>query len=94
MEPPAKIYLQVDPEGEKAMEFDGVTWCPDKINDSDVEYIRADLVNKDKLLCLYLLKKREFDGLNGRTWNATEHLEWENRVECFLRQHNEHPKLP
>lgn len=34
------IYLQV--EGERSLEG-GVTWCEDKINDSDVEYIRKDL---------------------------------------------------
>ena len=46
MKAPAKIYLQVDPEGERPEVLDcleGVTWCQDKINDNDVEYIRADL---------------------------------------------------
>jgi hypothetical protein len=38
---PDKIYLQVDPEGESATDwFDGVTWSQDRINNSDVEYIR------------------------------------------------------
>ena len=43
---PDKIYLQVDPEGESADDsVEGVTWCQDKINDNDVEYIRTDLIN-------------------------------------------------
>ena len=47
---PDKIYLQVDPEGESAYDskeefVEGVTWCQDKINDNDVEYIRTDLIN-------------------------------------------------
>jgi len=44
---PATIWLQVDPDGiDPTEEFlpDGATWCKDKINDSDVEYIRADVV--------------------------------------------------
>lgn len=43
---PEKIYLQVDPEEENPELFDppyeGVTWCTDKINDNDVEYIRPE----------------------------------------------------
>ena len=45
MKAPKEIYLQFDPDGEKSPEwFDGVTWCQDKINESDQKYIRADLV--------------------------------------------------
>jgi beta-glucosidase/6-phospho-beta-glucosidase/beta-galactosidase len=34
-----KIYLQIDPDGEKSCDFfDGVTWCQDRINTTDVEY--------------------------------------------------------
>lgn len=33
--PPKNIYLQID-ESE-------VTWCADKINDDDVEYVRKDV---------------------------------------------------
>lgn len=44
--PPEKIYLQVDPEGESADDFfDGVTWCADRINNSEVEYVRVDIVS-------------------------------------------------
>lgn len=43
---PNKIYLQTDPEGEKAIDWiDGVTWCEDQINDTDVKYIQADLID-------------------------------------------------
>ena len=31
---PTKIYLQYDPDGE-------TTWCADKINDDDIEYVLA-----------------------------------------------------
>ncbi len=43
---PKKIYLQIDDEGERPEVFpdEGVTWCEDRMNDNDVEYIRADLV--------------------------------------------------
>jgi hypothetical protein len=43
---PECIWLQVDPEPEEAGKpeytTDDVTWCVDKINDSDTLYIRAD----------------------------------------------------
>ena len=42
MEPNKIIYLQV--EGERFDDFcEGVTWCQDKINEADVEYIRKDI---------------------------------------------------
>jgi len=48
MKAPGKIYLQVDPDGDRPesvdQDLDGVTWCQDRINDNDVAYIRADLV--------------------------------------------------
>lgn len=46
MKPPNKIYLQwyVD-DPEYGMEF-GRTWCQDKINDDDVEYILASRVEE------------------------------------------------
>jgi len=39
MRPPGKIYLQYYDE-----DIPETTWCEDKINDTDVEYIRKDLV--------------------------------------------------
>lgn len=43
---PKTIYLQVCEENECDSEFsehEGVTWCEDKINDSDIQYTRADI---------------------------------------------------
>lgn len=44
MKKPHKIiFLQwVEPDEEE-----GVTWCQDKINDTDVEYIRKDVHDKE-----------------------------------------------
>ena len=39
---PKRIFLQIDPENEKPEDFkelSEVTWCEDRINDSDIEYI-------------------------------------------------------
>ena len=46
---PEKIYLQVDPENENPNDFNDlheVTWCQDKINDNDIEYIRKDKIEE------------------------------------------------
>jgi len=40
---PKKIYLQVDGYNEKPEDFDElreVTWCENRINKSDIEYVR------------------------------------------------------
>jgi hypothetical protein len=43
------IYLQIDPyEDGESLPEEGVTWCIDRINDTDIKYIRADLVEKIK----------------------------------------------
>ena len=44
---PKRIWLQHDPEDEGRLFKDAgeVTWCQDKINDSDIKYVRADLAN-------------------------------------------------
>lgn len=42
---PDKIYLQIGEETPKDADFeelDEVTWCQDRINDNDVEYVKAD----------------------------------------------------
>lgn len=39
---PKKIYLQIDADGETPEDFKelhGVSWCEDKINDNDCEYL-------------------------------------------------------
>jgi len=46
MKAPDKIYLQIDEIEHKDSTFEAVTWCKDRINDSDVEYIRVDNVLK------------------------------------------------
>jgi hypothetical protein len=41
---PDKIYLQIDADGETPEDFSelaGVSWCADKINDNDIEYVLA-----------------------------------------------------
>ena len=37
-------------------------------------------------LCICLLFKRENDGLNGRTWNASKHSIWEKRTRDILER--------
>lgn len=39
---PQKIYLQIDADGDTPEDFNtlvGVSWCPDKINPNDIEYV-------------------------------------------------------
>lgn len=39
---PKKIYLQIDTDGnipEEFKELDGITWCSDRINKTDIEYV-------------------------------------------------------
>ncbi len=46
MEIPDKIYLQLYEDGELLdIKKDEITWCQDKINDTDVEYVRKDVKN-------------------------------------------------
>jgi hypothetical protein len=44
---PEKVYLQVDPENEEPEDFDilsEVTWCTDRINITDEEYIHESVL--------------------------------------------------
>ena len=41
---PETIWLQIDPEGEQFDGWEATTWCSDQINDSDLNYVRSDLV--------------------------------------------------
>ena len=46
---PERIYLQIDPDATDPTDeflFDGVTWCQDKVNETDVEYVRADEIDR------------------------------------------------
>lgn len=48
---PNKIYLQIGEETPKDADFkelDEVTWCQDKINPNDIEYVRTKNKNKKK----------------------------------------------
>ena len=38
------IFLQVDPEEDLESGRFEMTWCVDEINDTDIEYVRADIV--------------------------------------------------
>jgi hypothetical protein len=40
---PEVIWLQVDPEAEQFDGWEAQTWCSDRINETDVKYVRADL---------------------------------------------------
>ena len=55
MEAPDKIYLQID--GDSFGEWEGATWCQDKINDTDVEYVRAVMDEKCPNCATGYLKK-------------------------------------
>ena len=41
---PEIIWLQIDPEAEQFDGWDGLTWCADRINETDLKYVRADIV--------------------------------------------------
>jgi hypothetical protein len=46
--PPERIFLQID-EDDDGVDWDEVTWCRKRVNDSDVEYVRAALQPSTKL---------------------------------------------
>ena len=49
---PNKIYLQVDPENDKPEDFNDlaeVTWCQDRIFDSDISFVRQKNINWQKV---------------------------------------------
>lgn len=51
---PEKIYLQIDADGETPEDFnelDGVTWCPEKIHDNDVEYVLFKKPKRKDITC-------------------------------------------
>ena len=71
-----RIYLQVcDHEGDENFdcEFgDEITWCKDRINDSDVEYIRSDLVEKQRaeLLSTVMAARRVIESAIRSSWDG------------------------
>lgn len=46
---PEVIWLQIDGEAEQFQGWDAQTWCEDKINETDVKYVRADLTPNDRV---------------------------------------------
>jgi hypothetical protein len=67
---PKTIYLQVCEENECDSEFwehEGVTWCGDKINDSDIEYTRADISQQPSTIV------RTWIGLDPEEIRKTNH---------------------
>jgi len=73
--PPKVIYLQWNNPDEDW----GVLWCPDRINDDDVEYIKKDEAEKVFKACLHALRSYMYG-------NSSPELaeEVENRVMEFL----------
>lgn len=43
---PETIWLQIDPEAEQFDGWDAQTWCSDQINDTDLKYVRTDVVEE------------------------------------------------
>ena len=82
---PRKIYLQIDPENEKPKDFKDlveVTWCQDKINDTDIEY---ELAKKNDFVLIEVLSEVNMiavDGLlpDGDSVNVPTHLWAENAI--------------
>ena len=60
---PERIYLQVDPDNENPEDFNelfGVTWCTERINKSDIEYVLWQNNSYKRLLFnAYLQGKRD-----------------------------------
>ena len=62
---PSLIYLQANPEDEYYKPFpddEDVTWCRDKINDSDIPYIRAEAAQR----AIWFLNQGQVDVAKGR----------------------------
>ena len=60
---PGRIYLQVGDDAEPTPNYDGCTWCADRINESDVEYVRGDL--SEEALHRAALDARDSAGIVG-----------------------------
>lgn len=77
---PEVIWLQVDPEAEQFDGWEAQTWCSDRINATDVEYIKADKVKKltdaarQALDVLEDLDEMEMARLRGRADEAIASL--------------------
>jgi hypothetical protein len=66
---PAEIYLQIyDEEDQEIDDISVITWCAEKIYETDIKYIRADKVKemmdaKNELLVCYRLGRRPSEKL-------------------------------
>jgi hypothetical protein len=65
--PPARIFPQChDEDGEPLrLDEDDITWCQDQIRETDVQYVRADIV--DALIDALEIAKEEIEFLGGIT---------------------------
>ena len=43
---PEVIWLQIDDEAEQFQGWDAQTWCSDRINETDVKYVRSDEIER------------------------------------------------
>lgn len=77
---PNKIYLQIGEDAELAVDYrefsrDDITWCEDRINDNDIEYVRSDMNVEEE--CPACLRKNKITlnyrcGTCGNEWAAGE----------------------
>lgn len=51
------------------------------ISIDDIRRMQREDLNQ---LAFSLIMKRQYDGLNGRNWDACEHLKWEDIVDSML----------
>jgi len=50
---PKKIYLQVDADGDRCEDFKechGVSWCEDRIHETDIEYLIITRINYRRII--------------------------------------------
>lgn len=79
MDAPRLIYLQVCEESDCDHSFDAhddVSWSQDKINDSDIPYIRADtapLQREWEILVERVRRMRDVQGMDGN-WNCDPYM--------------------
>jgi hypothetical protein len=71
---PKAIWLQIDQEAEQFDGWDAQTWCGGPINDTDVEYIRADIM-AEQLAELLKESNQQLAVKSGALLAACEDLE-------------------
>jgi len=81
---PERIYLQWTEEDAC---YDQMTWCRDKINDSDVEYVRAGISKRDERM-----KELEFENYTVVIYETSKEYYSEvlgNRFVAYLKEISE-----